>query len=143
MKIVQIRRAAAVLLLACAGVQVLAAGVLAPETFRLTSALLDRMQAVQIEAEGMGKGAAAEADGDAGTAQEMARALEADPRIRALLAKHRISSADYAQGAFAVLHAGLFVAMSANSTAQQQAAALRTFTPTQRANIELMRQRLK
>ncbi|GAB2461952.1 hypothetical protein GCM10027082_11350 [Comamonas humi] len=111
-----------------------------PEKFKLTPVLLDRMQVLQTEADAMGKGQA-ERDVDAQSVAELARELDADPRIRALLAKHRISSGDYASAVFAMLHAGTFLAMEPTLGKRDWSAALAKFTPEQRANIELLRKR--
>jgi len=108
--------------------------------FRLTPALLERMQALQAEADALTNSQAGE-EVDAQSADELARELDADPRIRALLARHRIGSADYAAAVFAILHAGTYLAMEQTLDRQERNAALASFTPEQRANIELLRAR--
>lgn len=130
------------LMLVSAGAPALAAGPADPARFRLTPALLDRMEALRSAAETMGK-ATDDVDVETGSVQELARELEADPRVRSLLARHGVTSTDYATGVFAVLHAGLFLAMASAANPAQQASAMASFTPEQRANIELMRKRQK
>jgi len=110
------------------------------ERFRLTPALLERLQALQADADALTNGQAAD-EVDAQSADELARELDADPRIRALLARHRIGSADYAAAVFATLHAGTYLAMEQTMDRQERNAALASFTPEQRANIELLRTR--
>lgn len=133
-------RALGAFVLVFAGIQVLAAGRPDPDGFRLTAALLDKMEALQAAPGVAGK---ATEDLEAESVHDLARSLEADPRIRSLLAKHGITSMEYSLGAFAALHAGMFVAMASTISPKQQAAAMSAFTPAQRANIELMRKRLK
>lgn len=78
---------------------------------------------------------------DAQSVQELARQLDADPRIRALLARHRVSSIEYATAVYAALHAGMFLAMESLTDKASRTSALASFTPEQRANIELLRRR--
>jgi len=78
---------------------------------------------------------------DAQSVQELARQLDADPRIRALLARHRVSSIEYATAVYAALHAGMFLAMESLADKASRTSALASFTPEQRANIELLRRR--
>lgn len=130
------------LMFVLAGAHALAAGPADPARFRLTSALLDRMEALQSSAEAMRK-TADDVDVETGSVQELARTLEADPRARSLLARHGITSTEYATGVFAVLHAGMFLAVASATSPKEQASAMASFTPEQRANIELMRKRQK
>ena len=109
-----------------------------PERFRLTPALLQRMEAVQAASQAMAQDGA-DQDVDAESVEDLARKLESDPRIRSLLARHRITTADYATAVFATIHAATFLAMESAARRQDLAAALASFTPEQRANIELLR----
>lgn len=111
-----------------------------PERFRLTPQLLERMEAPQAaspEAARPGD----DDEPDAQSVQELARQLDADPRIRALLARHRVSSIEYASAVYAALHAGMFLAMESLTDKASRTSALASFTPEQRANIELLRRR--
>lgn len=119
-----------------------AAGAGDPQRYRLTPALLDRMEAVQEESKAAGQSKAQE-DVDAQSPAELARELDADPRIRVLLAKHRLTSTEYATAAFALIHAGMFIATESATDKKSLAAAMASFTPEQRANIELLRKRTK
>ncbi|QNP59984.1 hypothetical protein [Paenacidovorax monticola] len=136
------RPIACALVLCAATVSALAAGAIDPAKFRLTPVLLDRMDAVQNDLKAVSKGDG-EKDADVESIEELARELQADPRIRAALAKHKISSTEYATGVFAALHAGMYRATESAANKKQQAAALASFTPEQRANIELLRGRKK
>ena len=113
-----------------------------PEQFRLTPQLLDRMEAIQAAAPPTAQIDDSE-EPDAQSVEDLARKLDADPRSRALLARYKVNSLEYAQAAYAALHAGMFLAMESAADKKAHAAALASFTPAQRANIELMRRRMK
>lgn len=116
-----------------------------PATFRLTPALLDRMEAATAEAAKLPqpkkKAGDDEDDGeDAESIEDLARKLDADPRVRAILKRHGISATEYATATFAALHAGMALAVEKAPGAAKQA---QNFTPAQRANVEVMRARQK
>ena len=100
------------------------------------------MEAVEKESKAAGQNKAQD-DVDAQSPAELARELEADPRIRALLAKHRLPSAEYAAAVFALIHAGMFIATESAADKKALAAAMASVTPEQRANIEFLRKRVK
>ncbi|MFT3802370.1 MAG: hypothetical protein QM766_14280 [Burkholderiaceae bacterium] len=124
-----------------------------PARFRLTPSLLDRMEAATSELQklpqaGAKAGAEAnagdeaddDADGDdAESIEDIARKLDADPRVRAALARHGLSSREYATAVLAALHAGMVLAMEKAPGPK----GTQDFTPEQRANVELMRTRQK
>lgn len=117
-----------------------------PANLRLTPALLDRVEAVNAEARKLPppKSQRQSADDDEGSddesVEDMARKLEADPRVRALLARHRLTSLEYTTAMLAAMHAGMALAAEKAPGAARQA---QHFTPAQRANIELLRGRKK
>lgn len=109
--------------------------------FRLTPSLVDRIEAMQKES---GNEGIQEDDGgeeNPKTVEELAKRLDSDPRIRAVLAKYKISSLDYAASVLAMLHAGLYLATESSIEPKKRPQALASFTPEQRANIELLRGR--
>lgn len=111
-----------------------------PATFRLSPALLDRMEAAAAELKNAPKARGDERDDEdeAESVEDIARKLDADPRIRAALTRHGLTSREYATATMALLHAGMALAVEkapGAKTGQQQ------FTPAQRANLELMRAR--
>lgn len=108
-----------------------------PARFRLTPALLDRMDAVAADLKNAK--AADDDDDDAESVEDIARKLEAQPQVRAALARQRLSGKEYATAMLAALHAGMYLATERAAGAQGQA----SFTPEQRANIEVMRARRK
>jgi hypothetical protein len=69
----------------------------------------------------------------------IARKVDADPKLKALLAKHGLSSMDYALSVHAMLHAGMYL-MFENSMPKPKAVELfNGYTKAQQANIELLR----
>ena len=69
----------------------------------------------------------------------IARKIDADPKLKALLAKHGMSSMDYALSVHAMLHAGMYL-MFENSMPNPKAVELfNGFKKAQQANIELLR----
>ena len=114
-----------------------------PATFRLTPALLDRMEAATAEANRLPqsrKNEDEDSGDDAESVEDIARKLDADPRVRAILARHGLTSTEYATATLAALHAGMALAVEKAPGASRQA---QGFTPAQRANVELMRGRKK
>ncbi|AZG09102.1 hypothetical protein EGT29_15210 [Pigmentiphaga sp. H8] len=108
-----------------------------PARFRLTPALLDRMDAVAAELKDLK--AADDDDDDAESVEDIARKLEARPRVRSALARQRLTGKEYATAMLAALHAGMYLATERAADPQGQS----SFTPEQRANIEVMRARRK
>jgi hypothetical protein len=69
----------------------------------------------------------------------IARKVDADPKVKAMLAKHGISSMEYALSVHAMLHAGMYL-MFENSMPKPKAVELfNGYTKAQQANIELLR----
>jgi len=123
-----------------------AAGGTDPATFRLTGELLDRMEAAAAElgpragaVDSGGEDDDEEDDGaDVESVEDLARRLDADPRVRAALARLNLGSREYAAAVLAALHAGMVLAAEGMPGAKPMPG----LTPEQRANVELMRARL-
>lgn len=116
-----------------------------PATFRLTPALLDRMEAATAEANKLPPAKKKQSEGedsndDDESVEDIARKLDADPRVRTILARHGLTSTEYATATLAALHAGMALAVE---KAPGAAKAAQGFTPAQRAKLELMRARKK
>jgi hypothetical protein len=112
------------------------------ERFMLTPALLQKMKAATAEMKKMKKPGDDDDEDDAKddlSSDEFARELAKDPRSKAALAKHGVSPRDFALGTYALLHAGLYVAMTPNANARSDAKAMADFTSEQKANIALLR----
>ena len=67
------------------------------------------------------------------------RKLDALPQVRATLARHGLTSREYAAATLAALHAGMALAVEKAPGAQ----GAQGMTPEQRANVEVMRARQK
>lgn len=112
--------------------------------FRLTAALLDRLDAIQAEGEKLKADDAGDEDDDEGDIEDtdaFVKRIEGDPRLRALLARHGVTARDFALAAQALVHAGTFLAFEGALDKQGIERATAGFTAAQRANIELLRQR--
>lgn len=115
-----------------------AAGATDPATFRLTPALLDRMDQVAAELKHLPQ--QDDDDGDeAQSVEDIARKLDAHPQVRAALARQNLGSREYATAMLAALHAGMLLAMDRAPGAKNTQA----FTPAQLANVEVLRARQK
>ncbi len=73
------------------------------------------------------------------SADEFARVIDKKPRARAVLAKHGLSSREFALTTLAMMHGGMFVALEPSMNKKQAAEMLASFTKEQRANIALLR----
>ncbi len=122
-----------------------------PARYRLTPAVLERMDAVTKELKDLPRGEASgdqrgrsdpsedddDDSDDAESIDDIARKLDAQPGVRAAMARHGLTSREYAVAALAALHAGMALAVekAPGGKANTQ------LTPEQRANIEVMRGR--
>lgn len=112
------------------------------ERFLLTPALLAKLKAAGPELKKLEKDDDEEKDDGKSnnlSAAEFARALDKEPRARAVLAKHGLSTREFALISYAMLHAGMFVGLEPTMNKKQAAEMLATFTKEQRANVELLR----
>jgi hypothetical protein len=114
-----------------------AAGATDPARFRLTPALMARMDAVAAELKHLkpDSNESDDDDEDAESVEDIARRLDANPRVRAALARHQFTSREYATAVLAALHAGMVLAVEKGADPK----ALQAFTPEQRANVEVLR----
>lgn len=139
MKMTRLFAAAFVALLLCAS-HVKAAD--PEEKFLLTPALLAKMKAAGPELKKLEKDEDEEKDDGKSnnmSAEEFTRVLDKEPRAKAILAKHGLSTREFALTSYAMLHAGMFVGLEPTMNKKQAAEMLTKFTKEQRANIELLR----
>lgn len=139
MKITRLFAAAFVALLLCASH---ARAADPEEKFLLTPALLAKMKAAGPELKKLEKDEDEEKDDGKSnnmSAEEFTRVLDKEPRAKAILAKHGLSTREFALTSYAMLHAGMFVGLEPTMNKKQAAEMLTKFTKEQRANIELLR----
>jgi hypothetical protein len=119
--------------------------------FRLTPALLDKLDAIDAEGEKLRQlrgDDEDEDDDDEGDLDDIAsvdafvKRIESEPEARAILARHGVAPREFAMAAIAVLQAGTFIAFEAAMKKEDAERLLAGYTPAQRANIELLRKRL-
>lgn len=119
--------------------------------FRLTPALLDKLDAIDAEGEKLRQlrgDDEDEDDDDEGDLDDIASVdafvarIEGDPEARAILARHGVKPREFALAAMAILQAGTWLAFEGAMKKGDAERMLAGFTPAQRANIELLRQRL-
>lgn len=110
------------------------------EHFLLTPALLAKLKAAAPELKKLDKKEREDVDEkDNPSAEEYARLIDKEPRARAILARHGMSTREFALSTYAMMHAGLFVGLEPTMTKKQAAEMLAKFTKEQRANIDLLR----
>jgi len=141
MKLTRIFAAAFVALLLCATHGANAAE--PEERFQLTPALLAKLKAATPEIKTLDK-ADDEDEGKGGkgrnlSATDFMKVLDKEPRARAVLAKHGISTREFAMSTYAMMHAGMFVALEPSMNKKQAAEMLAGFTREQQANVALLR----
>jgi hypothetical protein len=108
------------------------------ERYALTPATLEKMNAAGKELKKIGKDKKDSSKSDMGV-DDYAKLLDSTPAAKAILAKHGLTSRNFALGTFAVAHAGLFLMMEPSMDKKGRAELLSTYTPETRANIELLR----
>lgn len=121
------------------------------DQFRLTPALLDKLEAIDAEGDRLKKAREDsdeedededdEDDIDIADTDAFVKRLESDPEAVALLSKHGVKAREFALAAQALIHAGAFLAFEGAMDKQGAERLLAGYTPAQRANIELLRQR--
>lgn len=110
------------------------------ETFLLTPTLLAKLKAAAPELKKLDKKERKDEDEkDNPSADEYARLIDKEPRAKAILAKHGLSSREFALTTYAMMHAGLFVGLEPSMNKKQAADMLASFTKEQRANVALLR----
>lgn len=112
--------------------------------FRLTPALLDKLDAIDAEGEKL-RQLRGDDEGDLddiASVDAFVKRIESEPEARAILARHGVAPREFAMAAIAVLQAGTFIAFEAAMKKEDAERLLAGYTPAQRANIELLRKRL-
>ncbi len=129
-----------------------------PAEFRLTPELLRKFEAINAEGQRLAEAEGDDAEEDEGddaddaddgaeededdkdqTIEGMARKMESEPEVKALLARHGVTPMQFALSAHALLHAGMYLAFEESMDKQKAAELYRGYTKAQQANIELLR----
>ena len=113
----------------------------ADEHFVLTPGLLNKLKAAAPELKKLEKDEEEKDDGKSNnmSVEEFTRVIDKEPRARAILAKHGLSAREFALTTYAMMHAGMFVALEPSMNKKQAAEMLAGFTKEQRANVGLLR----
>ncbi len=151
------------------GLQLPATAAADPAQFRLTEELLRKLKATDEEAKKLAAASRKakpkkaqdeddeadaedeDADDDADddrksgksdkddSVEGIARKVDADPKLKALLARHGLSSMDYAMSVHAMLHAGMYLMFESSMPKPKATELYSGYTKAQQANIELLR----
>ena len=109
------------------------------EHFLLTPALLAKLKAAGPELKKLDKKDEEDDGKDNLSVDDYVRAIEKEPRAKAILAKHGLAPREFALMTFAMVHAGMFVGLEPAMNKKQAADMLSSFTKEQRANVALLR----
>jgi hypothetical protein len=112
------------------------------ERFLLTPALLAKLKAATPDIKKLEKADDEQDEGKEGrnlSATDFIKVLDKEPRARAVLAKHGLSTREFAMSTYAMMHAGMFVALEPSMNKKQAAEMLSGFTREQQANVALLR----
>jgi len=125
MTLTRLFAAAFVALLLCAS----HAGAAEPEErFLLTPGLLAKLKAAAPEIKKLEKDHEDDKDDGNLSAEEFARVLDKDARVRTILARHGMSTREFALSSYAMMHAGMFVGLEPTMNKKQAAEILASFT---------------
>lgn len=113
------------------------------ERFLLSAALLNKLKAAAPDIKKLEKDNDDEESrngkGRDLSALEFEKAIDKIPRAKAVLAKHGLSTREFALSTYAMMHAGMFVALEPSMNKKQAAEMLAGFTREQQANVALLR----
>lgn len=112
--------------------------------YQLTPAVLAKMKAMEAEGKKLNlKDDDKDDDHDDGKKDEsiegMIKKLDADPRAKALIAKHGMTTKEFAMATMAAFHAGFYVMMESAMEKKGAADLYKSYTKEQQANIQLFR----
>ena len=128
-----------------------------PAQYRLTVEALRTLEAIDAESKQAAAGRNGEESDDAeddnddddsdddkdATVEGIARKVDANPQLKAALARKGMSGMDFALTFHAVLHAGMYLAFEDSMDKQKAAELYRSYSKAQQANIELLRKHHK
>jgi hypothetical protein len=108
--------------------------------FLLTPALMQKLKAAEPELKKLKRDEEKDEDDDGEESIEsLMKTIDKDPAAKSILARHGLSSRDFAYAAHAMLHAGMYVAMEKLMDKKKGDALFNSYTKEQKANIAFMR----
>lgn len=107
--------------------------------FLLTPALMHKLKAAEPDLKKLEQMDDKDDDGSGESPEAFIKAIDKHPGAKATLAKHGLSSRDYAYAAHAMLHAGMYVATEKLMDKKKGDALFASYTKEQKANIAFMR----
>jgi hypothetical protein len=128
--------AAALLSLSLAGPALAAAD---PAQYVLTQAVYNKMLAIEKESQKL-KHKDKDEDGDNDASVEgIMKSIDSDPAARALLARHGLSSKEFALASLAAMHAGFALMAESMMDKKAKEKAMAGYTKAQQQNINFLR----
>lgn len=109
------------------------------ERYLLTPATLKKMEAVNLEVSKAKVDKEDDGEYDNLSPEEFARKLDANPKAKAALAKHGMSSLDYSLATYAMIAAGMHLMFEPSMDKKKAASLYASYTKERQANIELLR----
>lgn len=113
-----------------------------PDRYLLTTSTLQKLKAINADAEKLKiKGLDDGKDEDDGgeSVEDFAKAIDADPKAKAVVAKHGMTSMEFALAVHAVFAAGFYLAFEPSMDKKKAASLYASYPKERQANIELLR----
>lgn len=111
-----------------------------PDRYLLTTATLQKMEAINKDVSKMNvKKKSEDDDDDNMSVEEFAKKLDADPKVKAVLAKHGMSSMEFSLATYAMFAAGMHLMFESSMDKKKGAALYASYPKERQANIELLR----
>jgi hypothetical protein len=110
-----------------------------PDRYLLTTATLQKMEAVNKDLSKINFKDKKDDDDDNLSVEEFARKLDADPRVKAALAKNGMTSMDFSLATYAMFAAGMHLMFESSMDKKKGAALYASYSKERQANIELLR----
>lgn len=111
-----------------------------PAQYVLTQSVYSKIKAMEPELKKLEKNEKDDDDGeDLDTVEDIVKMIDSKPAAKALLARHGLSSKEYALAMLAMVHAGFAVAAESMMDQKAIAKAMAGYTKAQQQNIVFMR----
>lgn len=111
-----------------------------PDRYLLTVATLQKMEAVNKDLSKLKISKKSDEDDDDNqSVEEFAKKLDADPRVKAALAKNGMTSMDFSLATYAMFAAGMHLMFESSMDKKKGAALYASYPKERQANIELLR----